>query len=94
MQRYRVWTAAGERDHLHHGVPPECKGARRIRVPGKCCAMVFAGGKKAGGFANAAHFTDRGEMVGYMEEDLVSEDDVESGVGEREAVKDVGSLEI
>jgi hypothetical protein len=28
-----------------------------------------------------------------MEEDLVSEDDVESGVGEREAVKDVGSLE-
>lgn len=49
--------------------------------------MVFAGGKKAGGFANAAHFTDRGEMVGYMEEDLVSEDDVESGVGEREAVR-------
>ena len=35
----------------------------------------------------------RREMVGYVEEDLVGEDDVEGGVGEREAVKDVGGLE-
>lgn len=93
MQRYRVRTATGERDHLRHGVPPERESACRVRMPGKGRAVAFAGSKEAGGFANAAHFADRGEMVGYVEEDLVGEDDVEGGVGEREAVKDVGGLE-
>jgi hypothetical protein len=43
--------------------------------------VAFAGSKEAGGFANAAHFADRGEVVGYVEEGLVGEDDVEGSVG-------------
>jgi hypothetical protein len=93
MQRYRVRTAAGERDHLHHDVPPECERTCRVRIPGKGRTVAFAGSKEARGFANAAHFADRGEVVGYVEEGLVGEDDVEGGVGKREAVKDVGGLE-
>jgi hypothetical protein len=93
MQRYRMRTAAGERDHLHHGGPPERESACRARILGKGRAVAFAGSKEAGGFANAAHFAGRGEVVGYVEEDLVGEGDVEGGVGEREAVRDVGGLE-
>jgi hypothetical protein len=55
--------------------------------------VAFVGSKEAEGFANTAHFAGRGEVVGYVEEDSAGEDDVEGGVGEREAVKDVGGLE-
>ena len=35
----------------------------------------------------------RREVVGYVEEDLVGEGDVEGGVGDREAIEGVGCLE-
>jgi hypothetical protein len=81
MQRYRVRTAAGKSDYRHHGIPPERESACRVWIPGKGRAVAFAGSKEAGGFANAAHFADRGEVVGYVEEGLVGEDDVEGSVG-------------
>ena len=41
MQRYRVRTAAGERNHLHHGVLPEHESACRIRIPGTGRAVTL-----------------------------------------------------
>jgi len=82
-----------ERNHLRHGVPPECQSACQVRISGKGHAVAFVRSKEAGRLANAAHFADRSETVEYVEEDLIGEEDVEGGVGEREAVKDVGGLE-
>lgn len=88
-----TYTAPATVDDRQDRVVVHSQKATRVRVPGEGPAVAFARREQAAGFADAAHFADRGDWVGDVDEDLVREHNVKGGVWEGQAGEQIACLE-